>query len=367
MGYFKYSNFFVNEFQRLFGKDKIVLDLVLPLGISFYTFTAISYIIDVYRKKYNAERSFLNVALYISFFPKLVAGPIVRGDCFLPQVRNYKGLSLENLEIGIQIFSIGLFKKIVLADRLCVFVNDVFYAPSAFNMFTVILAVLSYALQIYFDFSGYSDMAIGTSKMLGFDIPLNFNRPYMAKNISDFWSRWHISLSSWFRDYVYIPLGGSRKGKRRTFINLILVMVLSGLWHGAGITFLLWGLLHGIASCIDRAFSREKTRYIGTFIVVNLLWIFFRAESVKNALDIFRAMVMRHSGMIQPYTWSFFAMAILGISIIVAVKKNKGISDEGYSLVSLNTIGGMTAFLVFVGLTIMLGYFGNTAFIYGRF
>lgn len=217
LAYFKYCEFFVNSIRDLAGLDHVALHILLPVGISFYVFSAVAYLIDVSRNEYDAETNVLYVSLYISFFPKLMAGPIVRGKEFFPQVRNYRGVRLDMLRVGIQIFVFGLFIKIVLADHLGVFVDDVFRVPTAFNTGTVILAAISYSLQIYFDFSGYSDMAIGVSKILGFDFKPNFNLPYLAENASDFWGRWHISLSSWLRDYLYFPLGGNRKGKVRTF------------------------------------------------------------------------------------------------------------------------------------------------------
>lgn len=375
LGYFKYCNFFVNSFRRLFGADNIVLNIMLPTGISFYTFTAVGYLIDVYREKHKAEKNILNFAFYIAFFPKLTEGPIVRGGCFLPQVREYEGIKLNNVEAGVQVFAIGLFKKIVLADRLGVFVDDVFYAPSAYNTFTVTLAVLSYTMQIYFDFSGYSDMAVGISKMLGFDVTRNFNLPYIAQGMSDFWKRWHISLSSWLQDYLYIPLGGSRKGAARTYVNLIIVMAVSGLWHGAGMTFILWGLMHGIASCVSRAIEKNgmkipaALRGILTFLTVSLLWVLFRADSVGNAMDVYEALFNWHGGIMQPYTWSFFALAVLIVATAVALWKSKrqGMIDGVYSTMKLDKVWTLIVFFTFVGLTIMLGYFGNTAFIYGNF
>lgn len=377
LGYFKYSDFFINGFRRMIGIDVITLEIILPIGISFYTFTAIGYLIDVYRGKYRAEINFLNFSLFIVFFPKLTAGPIVRGDCFIPQAREYNGIRLSNIESGIQIFVIGLFKKMVLADRLGVFVDDVFFAPLAYNTFTVVLAVFSYTMQIYFDFSGYSDMAIGIAKIVGFDFPRNFNLPYMAEGMSDFWKRWHISLSSWFQDYLYIPLGGNRKGKKRTYINLMLVMMISGLWHGAGMTYILWGLLHGVISCISRNFGMndsrggKKIRIICTFIVVSLLWVIFRADSISNALDVYKALFTLHGGIMQPYTWSFFAAIILVIATSVACVKERERSqhriDGFYPMLKLNKVWTLTLFFTFIGFTLIFAYFGNTAFIYGKF
>lgn len=382
LGVFKYFNFFAAGFAELLHKDYIALNIILPLGISFYTFTAISYMVDVYRGKIIAERNIGYYALLISFFPKLVAGPIVRAEDFLPQIINYKGVNREGVEVGIQIFVFGLFKKIVLADRLNVFVDDVFGAPSAFSSLTILLAIISYSLQIYFDFSGYSDMAIGASLILGVDIKRNFNLPYVSQNFSEFWNRWHISLSSWFRDYLYIPLGGNRKGEIRTYINLLIVMLISGLWHGAGWPFIIWGFLHGVLSCLHRVL--KKTNYITlngailstfraflTFSGVSLLWVVFRARDINNAKEIMAGLVAFRNGIFQPYSWSFFAIACLVVSTIVAVlisKKRKYQEVDGfYPILKLNTISGLTTFITFLGLTVLMGYFGNTAFIYGKF
>lgn len=380
LGYFKYANFFITEFGNIVGKDMILLDIILPLGISFYTFSGISYLIDIYRGEYEAVKNPVDVALYIAFFTKITAGPIVRGKDFFPQLKSYRGIRAAEASEGIQIFVFGLFKKIVLADRLGVFVDDVFPAPMAFNTGTVILAVISYSLQIYFDFSGYSDMAIGIAKICGFDFKPNFNLPYIAKGMSDFWKRWHISLSSWFQTYLYIPLGGSRKGTVRTYFNLILVMAVSGLWHGAGLTFIVWGLLHGIGSCITRIITKSGKgdgkvigiiRTIVTYVAVTLLWVIFRAKSFENAINVFKGMFTAHSGIAQPYSWTFFAIVCLIAGTVVAIirsrKEEKKAVDGFYPIMPLDKVYGLTIFFVFIGLTILLGYFGDTAFIYGQF
>ena len=383
LGYFKYCSFFVNSFRSIIGLDSVTLNIILPIGISFYIFSALSYLIDVYRGDYPAEKNILFFALYIAFFPKLTAGPIVRGKEFFPQVREYRGIEWEAFKAGIQIFVFGLFKKIVIADHLGVFVDDVFHAPVAFNTGTVILAAISYSLQIYFDFSGYSDMAIGVSKILGFDFKPNFNLPYISQNVSEFWKRWHISLSSWFQDYLYIPLGGSRKGELRTYINLLLVMLISGLWHGAGWTFIAWGALHGIASCVNKAFGK-KLKALGpwvngilTFIFVTLFWVVFRADSFTTAVKVWTGMFTAHTGISQPYTWSFFAIMCLIVGTIVAWRHSKKIGkqdksgkliiDGFYPVLNLSKFWSQMAFFTFCGLTIIMGYFGNTAFIYGAF
>ncbi|MBQ2939375.1 MAG: MBOAT family protein [Clostridia bacterium] len=388
LGYFKYTNFFLTEVAALLGTTAQRIEIILPIGISFYSFSAISYLMDVYRKKYPPVTNALHFALYIAFFPKFMSGPIVRGDVFFPQVKNYRGVTFKTATEGVQIFVFGLFKKIVLADHLSVFVDDVFAAPSVFNTATVILAVISYSLQIYFDFSGYSDMAIGISKMIGFDFPANFNLPYIANGFSDFWKRWHISLSSWFQEYLYYPLGGSRKGRLRTYINLLIVMLVSGLWHGAGTTFLLWGLLHGVFSCAEHLLRQKKRSYnplsisnliriIAVYAIVALLWVPFRADTVGGALAIWKCCFVPQSGVFQPYFWTFIAVFCLIVSTIYAVVKWKkecaGVAEGrppingSYPLLDLTSFVPLCLFFVFCGLTIILGYFGNTAFIYGKF
>ncbi len=388
LGYFKYTNFFIFSFCSLFQVSANTLDIILPIGISFYTFSAIAYLIDVYRCQYDAVTNALDFALYIAFFPKLVSGPIVRGKVFFPQVQNYRGIKAKSVSDGLQIFVFGLFKKIVLADHLGVFVDNVYFAPQAYNTATIILAVISYSLQIYFDFSGYSDMAIGVSKMVGFDFTENFNLPYIATGFSDFWKRWHISLSSWFQEYLYFPLGGSRKSKPRTCANLLIVMLASGLWHGAGITFLLWGLLYGIVSCIEYllrkkgsqsrgGFTLNLAKSVGVYILVTLFWIPFRASNLSNMMDILKGCFTIQEGIWHPYSWTFFALICLVISTIFAIFKSRknNITDKKgapyikgyYPLMNLQKFVPLCIFFIFCGLTVILGYFGNTAFIYGKF
>jgi alginate O-acetyltransferase complex protein AlgI len=380
LAYFKYTNFFVNNLRTLLGLDSVTLHIILPLGVSFYIFSALAYLIDVYRGDYPAEKNLMRVAPYIAFFPKLTAGPIVRGRSFFPQVKAYRGIRWDAFKAGIQIFVFGLFKKIVLADHLGVFVDDVFRAPTAFNTGTVVLAAISYSLQIYLDFSGYSDMAIGASKILGFDFEPNFNLPYLSQNVSEFWKRWHISLSSWFRDYLYIPLGGSRKGTARTYLNLMVVMLVSGLWHGAGWTFLAWGALHGIACCAGKA-AGKYLKVLGpygngiiTFVFVTLFWVVFRADNIDTAVQAWTGVFTAHGGISQPYTWSFFAMACVAAATVFAWlhgRKMNHTEKAGingyYPVLDLSKFWSLAAFFTFCGLTILMGYFGNTAFIYGAF
>ena len=386
--YFKYAGFFINEFSTVFGIDSSSIKIILPLGMSFYVFSGISYLVDIYRGEYKSERNIAHFALFMAFFPKLTAGPIVRYPDFEPQIKKYVGIVPTNVCAGIQIFVMGLFKKNVLADHLGVFVDYVFRTPMAYSTGTVILSAVSYSLQIYLDFSGYSDMAIGLSKILGIDIKKNFNLPYVARGFSDFWNRWHISLSEWLKDYVYIPLGGNRKGSARTYINLVIVMLVSGAWHGAGWTFLIWGLLHGIASCVTRHYyQRNKVLESAgshrasvilknisemslTFIFVTLFWTVFRSESVEKLLIYWRALFTIHDGIKQPYSWSFVSIAIVAVSTLAAYlicKKQKSVLNGFYPIMDLSKTWSLIVLFTMIGLTVLLGYYGNTAFIYGGF
>jgi alginate O-acetyltransferase complex protein AlgI len=320
LAYFKYANFFLSSAAHAGSwwagtkLDPITLNLVLPLGISFYTFETISYVVDVYRRKVRAERDPLNYALFILFFPHLIAGPIVRPGDFLPQTRRTKRWSWPRMYLGLRLFLLGMFKKAVLADHLAAYVDPVFASPGSFGFAETWLAVLGYALQIYGDFSGYSDMAIGIAHAFGFKLHPNFNMPYLSADISEFWRRWHISLSSWLRDYLYIPLGGSRGGEFATYRNLLITMVLGGLWHGASWTFLAWGLMHGILLAAHRALSKAKLldwvpRALGvvtTFLCVAIGWVFFRAQKFEDALTILQHLVIP----------SEFAPALGGLAVI---------------------------------------------------
>ncbi len=381
LGFFKYFNFFSQSIGALLGRDFVTVNLIAPLGISFYSFSAIGYLIDVYRKKYSADNSFINVALYISFFTKLVSGPIVKPERFFGQLDNQHCVSLKNLETGMQIVLLGIFKKMVLADNLSVFVNDVFGSPKAFDSVTVLLSMISYSLQIYFDFSGYSDIAIGFSKILGFDFDKNFNLPYVSLNPTEFWKRWHISLSQWLQEYLYISLGGNRKGKFRTYLNLLLTMLIGGLWHGANFTFIIWGGINGLALIIHklfRSFTKREKQESGVlktvsafacFCFATFTWVFFRAESLGNATDMFIGLTQTE-GIRQIYSWSFVALVFAIAEIVFAVfkrKTNDGKISAEYIILDLNKVSGLALFFIFAGLTVLLAYIGNTAFIYGNF
>lgn len=308
LAYFKYVAFILDTTRALthwLGWDVPIpiAKAFLPLGISFYTFEAISYVVDVYRGRTQPVRNPLDYALYILFFPHLVAGPIVRPYEFLPQIDRPKRFDWPRFQAGAQLFLLGLFKKSVIADNVALAVDPVFAEPGKFGSGALWLAVLGYSVQIYCDFSGYTDMALGLAHTLGFKLPNNFNAPYLATSPSDFWKRWHISLSRWLRDYLYIPLGGNRKGPIRTMVNLFITMLLGGLWHGANWTFVAWGAYHGALLAVQRlvpkSFEHPAFRPVGmlaTFLAVCVGWVLFRAQTFADAITILRGMVIPTSG-----------------------------------------------------------------------
>jgi len=297
LGYFKYSDFFLENFNLLFGADVPLLHLALPLAISFFTFQQIAYLVDSYRGE-TKEYDFLNYALFVTFFPQLIAGPIVHHKEMMPQFASRWNLvkRYKNIAAGLFIFSIGLFKKVVIADSFSVWVNAGFNASDSLNIIEAWATSLSYTFQLYFDFSGYTDMAIGAALLFNIKLPINFNSPYKALDIQDFWRRWHITLSRFLKEYIYIPLGGNRKGEFRTYTNLLLTFLIGGIWHGAGWTFVLWGLLHGLALVIHRVWHSLGFRlnkllaWFITFNFINITWVFFRAKDFQEALNVLRNM-----------------------------------------------------------------------------
>ncbi|MBN2505168.1 MAG: MBOAT family protein [Verrucomicrobia bacterium] len=308
--FFKYGRFAVDNVNAALAAGGLALQLpdpstlmpfgfeyVLPVGISFFTFQSLSYTIDFYLGKVPRERHFLRFATFVCFFPQLMAGPIERARRLLPQFQQFPKPQLQNVADGASLFLVGLFKKLALANYLSLYVERVYDYPEAHSASALVLATVAFGWQIFFDFSGYTDMARGVARVMGFNLILNFNHPYLATSLGDFWSRWHISLSSWFRDYVYIPLGGNRTGAFRTYRNLLLTFLVSGLWHGANWTFLIWGALHGVGVMATRelersAFYRDRVpkllKQAGVFGFVSFTWIFFRAESLDHALRIVR-------------------------------------------------------------------------------
>lgn len=331
---FKYFNFFIDSFRVMVGLPHDsggTLDLILPAGISFFTFQILSYTIDVYRGTLRHHPRFSDFAFFVAYFPHIFAGPIVRASEFLPQLETPRILTWARTYDGFRQFVLGLFKKVFIADRLAAFVDPGFENAAALDGPTLWLLAIAYAIQIYCDFSGYSDMAIGIARTMGYDFSRNFNHPYLATSIQDFWRRWHISLSSWLRDYLYVPLGGNRLGRFRTYLNLFVTMVLGGLWHGANWTFVIWGAWHGAALALDRlisgrdtgrpprpgtgrstAFLRTLAGWTLTMIVVLVGWVFFRSPDVHTALSIIGRMATFPDGI------SWLHPFALGVVLAVA-------------------------------------------------
>jgi len=322
LGYFKYANFFLaslNAGLAAVGAEHSfsLLQVILPIGISFYTFESINYMVDVYRRRLPAERSLPDLLLFITFFPHLVAGPIVRARDFLPQIRRPKRWDWARINLGVQLLLLGTFKKLAIADRMACFVDPIFEHPAMYPSHAHWMAMFAYALQIYGDFSGYTDMALGSAHLLGYKLTKNFDMPYLARNIADFWRRWHISLSSWLRDYLFIPLGGSRCAPMRTVFNLMATMTLAGLWHGASWTFVVWGAIQGVWLVGHRVFSdivRSRPRLeralqtnigtmgcvLATFLTVTFSWVLFRSPDFGTALEFWAGLFTSSGSMRSP-------------------------------------------------------------------
>lgn len=337
LGFFKYFNFFVDSFAEISSLAGLqfnpgTMGILLPVGISFYTFQTMSYTIDLHRKDVKVERSLLKFAVFVSFFPQLVAGPIVRAREFLPQLQSDRVVEWDDLQQGMNLVFWGLILKVVMADNLAVTVDGAFIEPAAVSGLYLLIGVVFYAFQIYGDFAGYSLIAIGLARMMGFHFNQNFDRPYFATSFSDFWKRWHISLSSWLRDYLYIPLGGNRRGNLRTQINLMLTMLLGGLWHGAAWTFVVWGGLHGLFLVLQRCLVqvwriRLPARclnffaWMSVFAGVLVTWTFFRAQNFADAFLIIEKIVtldrFEPSTILRKF---FFLKGVIIISIIFAIE-----------------------------------------------
>ncbi|EPZ57268.1 MBOAT, membrane-bound O-acyltransferase family protein [[Clostridium] sordellii ATCC 9714] len=338
LGIFKYTGFFIENINRMFGNNITNPGIALPLGISFFTFQAMSYVIDVYRDDAKVQKNLLHLALYISLFPQLVAGPIVRYQTVADQIENRKH-TVQKFENGVSRFIIGLSKKVLLSNSLGMLADSVFNTQiSELTVLSAWLGIIAYSLQIFFDFSGYSDMAIGLGNMFGFEFLENFNYPYISKSASEFWRRWHISLGSWFKDYIYIPLGGSKKGKLRNYINLFIVWFLTGFWHGASWTFIAWGLYFGILIAIEKAFLGKildkiypPISHLYLVLVVMIGWIFFRSNSFNYAFNYIKLLFGLDNNLLynnltimylNDYGYILILSVIFSIPIIPILKTN---------------------------------------------
>ncbi|WP_405606333.1 MBOAT family O-acyltransferase [Polaribacter sp. Asnod1-A03] len=395
LGFFKYYNFFLDNFISafsFFGTEIQVnnLNIILPVGISFYTFQTLSYTIDVYRKKLEPTEDFIVFAAFVSFFPQLVAGPIERATHLLPQFTKEKKIKFINIQFGVIRVLWGLFKKVVIADRLALTVNTVYNSPDEFGGIHYIIATILFAFQIYCDFSGYSDIAIGVARMFNFKLMENFKSPYFSKSLGEFWRRWHISLSTWFRDYLYIPLGGNRVNTFRMYFNLFLVFVVSGFWHGAQWTFIIWGFVHGIILIIENIVNTKKLnldkkksaffnfiKIIFTFCIVCFAWVFFRANStndafliISNLFDFSQSLVTITRGMhlyINNPLWKFLGNFLL-ICILLLVEflviKNK--LNEA-KIIKKRPLIRWSIYTSLVLAILIFGYFEVNQFIYFQF
>lgn len=369
LAYFKYMDFFLENLNLLVGTSIPLLHLALPLAISFFTFQQIAYLVDSYRGE-TAEYDFLNYALFVTFFPQLIAGPIVHHKEMMPQfaskwnlVKNYK-----NIALGMFIFSVGLFKKVVIADTFAIWATHGFDATSTLDFYQAWMTSLSYTFQLYYDFSGYTDMAIGAALLFNIKLPINFNSPYKALDIQDFWRRWHITLSRFLRDYIYIPLGGNRKGSFRTYSNLMATFILGGIWHGAGWTFVFWGFLHGLALVIHRfwkTFGLAMPKILAWFITfnfINVAWVFFRAKEWEDAIKVLKGMVGMNAVQTHHLEYisllkminiqdsiftSSMAFLFLGILFIITLLGKNSI-QLSHIFIKYKTISAMICALIFV-------------------
>lgn len=349
---FKYYNFFLDSiFESSPALIKWHFNIIMPLGISFYTFSSMSYVIDVYNGTIRKSESLLDYALYLSFFPKISAGPISRASFFLPQLNEPPAINLSQLYEGGSLILIGLLKKVFFADRLASYVNSVVGNYAVYDGATLFVTALAYSVQIYLDFSGYTDIARGAAKCLGYDLEINFNYPYLAKNISDFWRRWHITLSAWIKDYLYIPLGGNRCGFPRSLANAFIAMSLCGLWHGASWSFVLWGAYHGILIIIYRCWVKfsefELPNALSvpvTFFFVSLGWILFRIENVTDAFHYIHAIFINQSGIRWINPFSIFAIFCVFLNHTFKIFDIKFIKLSSSSFVSNVLL--LTIFLV---------------------
>ena len=372
---FKYFGFFADVVGNMLGATSFVFNLVMPLGISYYTFKIISYLVDIYKGKIDAEKHFGYYALYVSFFPQILCGPIERADHFIPQLKYGCKFEDKLAAEGLERIIIGLFKKIAIADRLALYVGTVFDAPTAYPGLASIMAVVFYTIQIYCDFSGYSDMAIGMAQMLGIRTRENFNYPYFSRSIKEFWSRWHISLSSWLRDYIYIPLGGNRKGKMRKHLNTLAVFLVSGIWHGSSLSFVFWGALHGLWNMIstpkkdDDPVWKQILQVLVTILGVAFTWIFFRAKNLATAFTMMKHMILGFGLSIDQITASLlpftgdntcaaYFLIICLLILFQAVFEWRRTRGKGTSY-------GWIA--VMLAMTLLLGQFGSSSFLYGQF
>lgn len=379
--YFKYTGFFLENVNNIFGLNITIPDIVLPIGISFYTFQAMSYVIDVYRKKVSLQKNYLTLLLYVSLFPQLVAGPIVRYETIEQELKVRK-TTFEDVEYGIRRFILGLAKKVIIANQMGALADTIF-SSSDISTPVAWLGAIAYMFQIYFDFSAYSDMAIGLGRIFGFKFLENFNFPYISKSITEFWRRWHISLSTWFRDYVYIPLGGNRKGIKRQIINLFIVWLLTGFWHGAEWNFVIWGLYYFIFLMLEKfvfnkvlAKTPNVIRHIYTLFIVLIGWVIFRCESLDSIKTMFTSMFTLKITefslnelliYLETYAIYFILAIIFSMPVYYKIVDKINSLKEGRLKLALNILHYGSLIVIFIITIMFLAYSSYNPFIYFRF
>lgn len=382
---FKYYNFTLGTISHFASFKPKYLNFVLPVGISFYTFQTLSYVIDVYRKEIKAEKHFGIYATFVSFFPQLVAGPIERSGNLLPQIKEKHVFDIDKTRYGIWLIVWGLFKKVIVADNLAVYVDQVYGNVYGYSGFSLVLATLFFTVQIYCDFSGYSDIARGSANLFGIDLMVNFKCPYFSESVKDFWSRWHISLSTWFRDYLYIPLGGNRVGTMRNCFNILITFLVSGLWHGASWNFVIWGGLHGVAQVYENAFGIKKNtdnkvyailRKIVVFFFVAYAWVFFRVDNYRQGIYVTKALL---SGITHPVEYFVNGINTLGVRGSVAWKVALYLvplfvfdyislkTDLIEWIKTRKTVVRHLVLILMIVLLLLFGYAGESAFVYFQF
>ena len=380
LAYFKYANFFLWNISQMVNANFQPLDLILPVGISFYTFQSVSYIIDVYKRRVEPTHTWLEYAFFLSFFPALVAGPIVRADYFLPQIRQNRHATRQEIYMGLWLIILGIVKKAVIADYIAQYNDLIFQTPGGYSGFETLMGVIGYTMQIYCDFSGYSDMAIGIALIMGFKLAKNFNFPYKSRNLTDFWRRWHISLSTWLRDYIYIPLGGNRKGTARTYLNNFATMLIGGLWYGAAWKFVFWGAMHGAGLAVHKAGKPWLSRipdvwpvralsWFVTFAFVAALWVFFRADSWQDSVIVLGSIFRDFSPAYLPaFAAARTLWLILMLVIVVAHCLPTGFWDKAAAwFVRSPWVAKLLIFIVTVQLVLELRSEDVTPFIYFQF
>ena len=380
LAYFKYANFFLWNINAMAGGNFQPLDIILPVGISFYTFQSVSYIVDVYKGRVAPTPTWLEYAFFLAFFPALVAGPIVRADYFIPQIRQNVTATRAEVYTGFWLILLGVVKKAIIADYIAQYNDLIFQTPGGYNGFENLMGIIGYTMQIYCDFSGYSDMAIGIALIMGFKLAKNFNFPYKSRNVTDFWRRWHISLSSWLRDYIYIPLGGNRKGTVRTYANNFATMLIGGLWHGAAWKFVFWGAMHGAGLAVHKAskpwlgrlgdgWPVKALSWLLTMCFVASLWVFFRADSWGDSWTVLRSVAGDYSmAKIAAFASARMIWLILMIVIVTAHCLPTSLWDKALSaFVRSPWIVKLLIFIVVVQLVLELRGESVAPFIYFQF